>query len=236
MAARECNEQEKIFADAYLRDMCPRTAALEAGYSLTVARTRAYQWVSDRGLKPWQYDYIQAGLEAKRGKFSITTQQVLHRLWLIASADPNELIELRRVNCRHCRGEGFDYQWREREYMQAVKAAERDREGIPDYAGGFGYDDTLDPVPECPECKGEGVERVIPKDTRNLSPSGRALFAGIEKTAQGLKVKTHDQHAALRDIGKHLGMFVDRKELAGPGGAALFPSTIELVAVDVPSE
>lgn len=224
MAARECNEQEKIFADAYLRDMCPRTAALEAGYSITVARTRAYQWVSDRELKPWQYDYIQAGLEAKRGKFSITTQQVLHRLWLIASADPNELIELRRVNCRFCRGEAHEYQWREREYMQAVKHAERDREPMPDYAGGFGYDDTLDPVPECPECKGEGVERVIPKDTRNLSPSGRALFAGIEKTAQGLKVKTHDQLAALDKIGKHLGMFVDRKELAGPGGAALFPS------------
>lgn len=236
MAARECNETEKHFADLYATCMCPRTAALEAGYSITTARTKAYQWVSCREHKPWLYDYIQGLLEEKRGKFNVTTQQVLHRLWLIASADPNELIELRRVNCRYCNGVDFEYQWREREYLKAVKAAERGREGLPDYAGGFGYDDTLDPVPECPECRGEGVERVIPKDTRNLSPSGRALFAGIEKTAQGLKVKTHDQLAALDKIGKHLGMFVDRKELAGPGGAALFPERIELVAPDVLSE
>ena len=236
MAARECNDKEKIFCERYVACMCPRTAALDAGYSLPTSRSRAYTWVSDREDKPHVYDYVQELLEAKRGKFNVTTQQVLHRLWLIASADPNELIELRRVNCRHCNGVDFEYQWREREYLKAVKAAERGGEELPDYAGGFGYDDTLDPVPECPECRGEGVERVIPKDTRNLSPSGRALFAGVEKTAQGLKVKTHDQLAALEKIGKHLGMFVDRKELAGPGGAALFPERIELVAPDVLSE
>lgn len=32
----------------------------------------------------------------------------------------------------------------------------------------------------------------------------------ISQTAQGIKVKMHDKKGALVDIGKHLGMFVDR--------------------------
>lgn len=226
MAARECNETEKHFADRYLVCMCPRTAALEAGYSITTARTKAYQWVSDREHKPWLYDYIQAGLEAKRGKFAITTSQVLHRLWLIASADPGELVELRRVNCRYCRGDGHLYQWREHEYLDAVAKAERKHEPLPEYGGGFGFDHTLEPVEGCPECNGEGVVQVNPKDTRDLSPGGRALLAGVKQSSQGLEVKMHSQLDALTKIGQHLGMFVDRKELSGPNGAPLVPAAI----------
>jgi phage terminase small subunit len=233
MASRELSEKEKMFADAYLRHMCPRTAALESGYSLPTARGRAYQWVSDREHKPWLYDVIQAGLEAKRGKFSITTQQVLHRLWLIASADPGELVELRRAGCRYCHGEGHGYQWREREFMEELKKSERKGEPMPDYAGGFGYDQSADPVPGCPECSGEGVVQVNPKDTRDLSPGGRALLAGVKQSSQGLEVKLHSQLDALTKIGQHLGMFIDRKELSAPGGGVLFPSLIELVTPSV---
>lgn len=228
MGARECNEQEKHFADVYLREMCPRTAALEAKYSLPTARTKAYQWVSDRELKPWLYDYIQAGLEAKRGKFSITTQQVLHRYWLIASADPGDLVELRRANCRYCRGDDGLYQWREHEYMAAIVKAEKSRGhlDLPDYAGGFGFDETLDPVPGCAGCDGEGVTVVRPKDTRDLKPAARALLAGVKQSSQGLEVKMHNQLEALNRIGQHLGMFIDRKELFGPGGTPLVPTPL----------
>lgn len=234
MAARELSEKEKLFADAYLGHMCPRTAALDAGYSLPTSRTRAYQWVSDREQKPWLFDYIQAGLEAKRGKFAITTSQVLHRFWLIASADPNELVELRRVNCRYCNGDGHGYQWRESEFVKAVKVAERKGEALPDYAGGFGFEANAEPVPGCPECSGEGLPQVMLKDTRDLSPSGKALLAGVKQSSQGVEVKMHSQLDALTKIGQHLGMFIDRKELAGAGGAALFPDVIELVAPDFP--
>lgn len=221
MEKRELNFKEKIFAERYVETMCPRTAALAAGYSLPTARGRAYQWVSCREHKPWQYDYIQELLEAKRGKFSISTQQVLHRLWLIASADPNELIELRRVNCRYCWGEAHGYQWVEREFLGACALAESKGKVIPDYAGGFGFNSIADPHPECPECHGEGEQQLAPKDTRDLSPAARALYAGIEQTRDGIKIKTHDQLTALLNLGKHLGMFVDRKELSGPGGAPL---------------
>lgn len=233
MAAREPNETEKDFGDRYVACMCPRTAALEAGYSLKTARTKAYQWVSCREHKPWLYDYIQGLLEEKREKFSITTTQVLHRLWLIASADPNELAEMRRVNCRYCHGDQHAYQWTENEFLRACARAEKAKEALPDYGGGLDFDPIGEPHEGCPECRGEGVETLHLKDTRDLSPSARALFAGIEKTKDGVKIKTHDQLAALDKIGKHLGMFIERKELSAPGGAPLFPTTIELVAPGV---
>lgn len=41
----------------------------------------------------------------------------------------------------------------------------------------------------------------------------------------GLKIKLHDKRAALVDIGKHLGMFVERHEHSGPGGAPIQTET-----------
>ncbi len=37
----------------------------------------------------------------------------------------------------------------------------------------------------------------------------------ISQTAQGLKIKMHDKKGALVDIGRHLGMFLDRTEISG---------------------
>jgi phage terminase small subunit len=46
------------------------------------------------------------------------------------------------------------------------------------------------------------------------------LIHSMEWDRNGLpKVKLHDAHTALRDLGKAAGVFVDRQEVSGPGGA-----------------
>mgnify|MGYP006913697178 FL=1 len=45
------------------------------------------------------------------------------------------------------------------------------------------------------------------QDTHNLSPQARILYAGAEETRYGVKVKMHDQLAALVKVADHLGMF-----------------------------
>lgn len=129
----------------------------------------------------------------------------------IATADPDDLISLRVGACRYCHGEGHQYQWREREYIEAVAKWERKQDGpLPDVAGGFGYLHTADPHPNCPECGGEGLERVVPRDSRKFSKGARSLYRGAEQKKDGIKVSIADKDKALDQIGRILGAFDDK--------------------------
>jgi phage terminase small subunit len=79
----------------------------------------------------------------------------------------------------------------------------------PDPGGGFGFNHTLAPHASCPECHGEGVMRVLVRDSENLSPAGLALYGGVKQTANGLEVKMADQQKAAEIVGKILGAFKD---------------------------
>jgi phage terminase small subunit len=142
----------------------------------------------------------------------------------IAFVDPNELIAQKVGACRHCWGDGGGYQWKEREYLEALAAWERqpvDKAGqpvaMPDPAGGFGYRFTAAPNPECVECEGEGLHRVVPMDTTKLSPGAKLLYRGVQQTKEGVKVMFANQDKALEQIGRILGAFDDklRVDLAG---------------------
>ena len=142
----------------------------------------------------------------------------------IAFVDPNELIAQKVGACRHCWGVGGRYQWKEREYVEALAAWERqpaDKAGtplpMPDPAGGFGYRFTAAPNPECVECEGEGLHRVVPMDTTKLSPGAKLLYRGVQQTKDGVKVLFANQDKALEQIGRILGAFDDklRVDLAG---------------------
>lgn len=59
---------------------------------------------------------------------------------------------------------------------------------------------------------------VLLVDSDKLDDSTAASISEISQTAQGVKIKLHDKRAALVDIGRHLGMFVDKKEITGKDG------------------
>lgn len=151
-----------------------------------------------------------------------TIAGVLRQLWAIGVADANDLVEFRRGCCRHCWGRGFKHQetvgerdrrhaaW-ERERLEAAGDPDKEAALRPwDPLGGIGYDATRGPNAKCPECFGMGHGEAFLKDTRDLPPAARSLYAGVKVTKDGLEVKMHDKVAALTKVGQHLGMFVER--------------------------
>lgn len=146
----------------------------------------------------------------------VTMAMVLRRFWQIATADATELINLKVGCCRYCYGEGGHYQYRMREYTDLVAKWEenqrknpRDTTPCPEAKGGFGYDATKPPSPKCEECHGEGLERVVARDTTKLSGGARLLYGGVEQTRNGLKIHMADPMKALENVTRILGGFKD---------------------------
>jgi phage terminase small subunit len=46
--------------------------------------------------------------------------------------------------------------------------------------------------------------------SEEIDDATAASISEVSQTAQGIKIKMHDKRAALVDIGRHLGMFVDK--------------------------
>lgn len=140
--------------------------------------------------------------------------------WLeIATADPRELIGLRVGCCRHCYGDDGGYQWHEREYLAACDRSEAEKAPLPDIAGGFGFNHTLDPNPDCWKCRGEGVERVVPRDTSKLTPAALLLYGGVKQKRDGVEIVIADRTKALENACRIIGAYQDRVKLDGSLGA-----------------
>jgi phage terminase small subunit len=231
--AGKLTPKQEMFVKEYLVDLNATQAALRAGYSEKTANRIGAENLS----KPVIQSRIQELMNKRAEKTEITADAVLQRWWDIATADPNEIIHLRRVCCRHCYGADHQYQWRdEAEYQQAVQwaiesAKEEETPAIPDNSGGYGFDKLLRPHPHCPYCSGEGHMEIHAEDTRFLSPKAKLLYAGVKQTAAGIEIKMRDQDKAMENVAKHLGMFVDRTEVTGKDGE---PFTITIKRVDSP--
>lgn len=217
------NERQQRFVFEYVKDGNATQAAIRAGYSENGAGQIAHKLLN--------VAEIQAAIEERRAEVSIAAKLdaawVLRQWAEIATADPNELMQVRRTCCRRCHGLGHHYQWTENEYLAAVDAAIAADTAPPDYRGGFGYVATRAPHSACPECHGEGVEDVRITDTRKLKGGARRLYAGAERTRNGIKVRVRDQDAALANIAKYLGMNIERKEISGIGGAPLTVASLK---------
>lgn len=156
--------------------------------------------------------------------FSIDVRKLLQTFFEIAFTDANELISVRAGACRHCWGVGGAYHWKEREYLEALTkwqsaharwndapvSKRGDEPMMPDPAGGLDYRFTATPNPECIECEGEGLSRLVPKDTTKLSPGALHLYRGAQQTKDGLKILFADKDASLDKIARMLGAYDDR--------------------------
>ena len=90
--------RQQRFVDEYLVDLCATKAAIRAGYSERTANEQGARLLANVSIR----EAIQASQERRSKRTEITADNVLRRLWAVATADPNELIEYRRVCCPHC--------------------------------------------------------------------------------------------------------------------------------------
>lgn len=142
--------------------------------------------------------------DKRQQRLSLTEDEIIHQLSAIARANPNELIQYRRVNCRYCWGERHLYQWRDiEEFDKAAEKASQDGKEQPEY-GGLGFVETGFPNEECPKCNGEGETQLFVADTTQLDGDARWLYAGIKQTQNGLEVLMANQEAARRDLLKYI--------------------------------
>lgn len=220
-------ELQARFVIEYLIDMDKTAAYQRAGYKSqgetgAAAARRLYRNVSVNRA-------IRDVLTARERRTQITQDAVLKMWWDIATADVNELTEYRRLCCRHCWGFGFNYQWRDAvEYDDAAKKAMAASKPPPQDVGGYGYDDTLDPNPDCPRCNGVGIGRAHFHDTRDLTSSVRRLFAGVKEGKFGVEVITRNQDDALKMVAQHLGMLKNKTEITGADGGPIQSTGIDL--------
>jgi phage terminase small subunit len=209
-----------LFCQEYLIDLNATQAAIRAGYSKKSAGS-----IGEENLKkPEIQAEIKRQMDARSERTEITQDMVLQRWWKLATADARKLIEYRRTACRYCHGHKHLYQYINedefnREYQFALAGAESevgddpekelDYSKLPSDKGGYGYNPTVLPHPECPHCFGKGTGDVFAHDTRTLDEQTQLLYAGVKVTKEGLEIKMHDQGAALENVAKHLGMFVN---------------------------
>lgn len=205
---KDLTEKQRKFCEEYIIDLNVSAAAGRAGY---VTPTSGYGCLA---LQHCQ-DYIAHLSEERAKRLHITQDEVLSRLWAIATADVNELVQYRRNCCRHCYGEEHRYQWTDSEFERAQTEAKNRGWPVPEAPGGNGYDQTKPPVDDCPECQGEGDGRVHAQDTRKVSAGAKMLYAGAKVGRDGLEIKIHDQMRALELVGKHVGLFKERVEHSG---------------------
>lgn len=205
---------EQRFIIEYLKDYNATQAGLRAGLSAISARTAAQRLLK----RPHVKAAIAAAEKERMGRVQIAADDILRALHGAAFTDPNEIVQVRRGCCRHCYGIEHRYQYTDQRELNRARNDHltSDLGLVEEFEhGGIGFDPTLEPDEDCPQCGGDGGAYVHVADTRNLSPGARALYAGAKQTKDGIEVKMHSQEKARELLMRHMGMLNDKLELTG---------------------
>jgi len=195
-------------------DLNATHAAIRAGYGERSANKMGYELLQ----RPAIAAAIDAAMVERSVRVRISADMVVERWWRIATADPNDLVQLRRGCCRFCHGADHCYQWIDAgEFEEAAAASAKARTPVasPSDAGGYGYRAGTTAHPNCPRCGGRGVAEVFAADTRTLKGDAALLYAGVKETSGGIEIRMHDQAKALENVARHLGLFKDQVEHSG---------------------
>lgn len=201
--------------------------AVKAGYAPKSAHVTASRMMSDAKITQAIADRKRLLAEQAAGEIDVDARRVLREWAEIATADPTDVVTVRRLNCRHCWGFQFGYQYTDAEYAKETAEEMQTAENLgmqcdlTRFSGGPGYRYVRDPNPACPECSGEGVEDVHIRDLRKLTGPARKLIAGVKNGKFGIEVMFRDQDAALRNLAQYLGLLVNKNEHTGAGGGPI---------------
>lgn len=193
--------RERKFLEEYIVDLNIEAAAARAQVDYTQARI----WL---GTVKFQHELAR---ETSRRQYrtSIYGDELVRRLWQVATADARELTQVRYVNCRYCWGIDHQYQFRDHELREAtarhlreqLKLSEEDR--VPfDELGGGGFHGERDP------CRGPDWEL-------------RQLQSGADPPSVAAMVNSDHDCPACDGVGVRTVWVADSRTLS-PSAAALF--------------
>lgn len=195
------SDQQMIFAQHVVEGKTRVEAYRLAGYTGT--GNAAYVTASQLLRNPKVSRYVHHLRNERQKRYAAELDDVIGQLTAIINADPNEIAQYRRVNCRYCWGNEHKYQWRDiAEQLAAERKAEADGAHPPDTSGGIGFVDNGDPNPECPRCNGEGVGEPFFADTRDLEGDARYLLQGVKLGKFGIEILTADKDSARKELAR----------------------------------
>ncbi|KTI36943.1 terminase small subunit [Enterobacter roggenkampii] len=195
------SDQQMIFAQHVVEGKTRVDAYRLAGYTGT--GNAAYVTASQLLRNPKVSRYVHHLRNERQRRYAAELDDVIGQLTAIINADPNEIAQYRRVNCRYCWGNEHKYQWRDiAEQLAAERKAEADGAHPPDTSGGIGFVDNGDPNPECPRCNGEGVGEPFFADTRDLEGDARYLLQGVKLGKFGIEILTADKDSARKELAR----------------------------------
>ncbi|MGX4989595.1 terminase small subunit [Enterobacter kobei] len=190
----------KRFIAEYLKDNNATAAAARAGYS---DPNYGRQLIANPNVAQAIAQQQKASIARTLG----SADEVLAQMWQLATFDANQLSQYRRGACRYCWGFGHHYQWRDAVELEEkrLEAIERDRRE-PEDSGGYGYDHTREPNPECPRCNGDGIGQPYFPDTRKLPQVSRLAYSGLKVGKNGVEITAISRERMFEAVMKRLGL------------------------------
>lgn len=190
----------KRFIAEYLKDNNATAAAERAGYS---DPNYGRQLLTNPNVAQAIAQQQKASIVRTLG----SADEVLEQMWQLATFDANQISQHRRGCCRHCWGFGHQYQWRDAvEYEEKRHEALERKRREPVDVGGYGYNHTLDPNPECPRCNGEGVSRVVLQDSTKLEDAAALAYSGVKVGKAGIEITSISRERMFEAVAKRLGL------------------------------
>ncbi|HBC6873039.1 terminase small subunit [Citrobacter koseri] len=192
--------QQRLFVAEYLKDNNATAAAARAGYS---DPNYGRQLIANPNVAQAIAQQQKESLMRTLG----SADEVLAQMWRLATFDANQLSQYRRGSCRYCWGFGHQYQWRDAvEYEEKrIEAVERKRRE-PEDVGGYGYDHTQEPNPECPRCNGDGIGQPFFADTRKLPTTAALAYSGVKLGKHGVEITAISRERMFEAVMKRLGL------------------------------
>ncbi|EMJ0102216.1 terminase small subunit [Enterobacter cloacae] len=196
----ELSPKIKRFIAEYLIDHNASAAAERAGYS---DPNYGRQLITNPNVAQAIAQQQKASIMRTLG----SADEVLAQMWQLATFDANQLSQYRRGACRYCWGFGHQYQWRdmvefEEKRLEALERKNRE----PVDVGGYGYDHTREPNPECPRCNGDGIGQPYFPDTRKLPAASRLAYSGVKVGKNGVEITAISRERMFEAVMKRLGL------------------------------
>ncbi|HCT7762665.1 TPA: terminase small subunit [Klebsiella pneumoniae] len=190
----------KRFIAEYLKDNNATAAAERAGYS---DPNYGRQLLTNPNVAQAIAQQQKASIVRTLG----SADEVLEQMWRLATFDANQLSQYRRGCCRYCWGFGHQYQWRDVvEFDEAGEEAKAKKRAAPRDNGGYGYNHTRDPNPECPRCNGEGIGRVVIQSTDKLEGTAALAYSGVKVGKTGIEITSISRERMFEAVAKRLGL------------------------------